>query len=162
MYYFIEVLQAELERRQDVNSKYSLRSFARFLEIDASSLSAILKSQRAYPRKKLSEVMDKLKLTEEKRFRFISSIDQFKLDRKELSLKKRILSEVSNDLESLHKNTFEYSFNGDLPNLIKAKRIIQKFNSKIRSSLEANSPSDQNAKAHQITIKIAPLEEKSE
>jgi transcriptional regulator with XRE-family HTH domain len=40
------ILQAELERRRAANARYSLRSFARDLDIDHSTLSQILRGKR--------------------------------------------------------------------------------------------------------------------
>jgi hypothetical protein len=43
---FRTVLQAELDRRRAVNPRYSLRSFARDLTVDHSTLSQILRGRR--------------------------------------------------------------------------------------------------------------------
>lgn len=42
----LTMLRAELERRQAANARYSLRSFARDLHVDHSSLSQILRGRR--------------------------------------------------------------------------------------------------------------------
>jgi transcriptional regulator with XRE-family HTH domain len=43
----IELLQRELNARRAANRRYSLRAFARFLRIDHSALSQILRGKRA-------------------------------------------------------------------------------------------------------------------
>ena len=43
---FLIVLQTEFERRRATNSRYSLRSFARDLSVDHSTLSQILRGKR--------------------------------------------------------------------------------------------------------------------
>jgi transcriptional regulator with XRE-family HTH domain len=43
---FRMMLQAELERRRAVNARYSLRSFARDLDVDHATLSQILRGKR--------------------------------------------------------------------------------------------------------------------
>lgn len=43
---FRRFLQSELERRQGANPRYSLRSFARLLGVDHSTLSQILRGKR--------------------------------------------------------------------------------------------------------------------
>jgi plasmid maintenance system antidote protein VapI/DNA-binding MarR family transcriptional regulator len=43
---FVEILRAEFEKKCDRNKQYSLRSFSRDLEIDASNLSKILSYQK--------------------------------------------------------------------------------------------------------------------
>src|SRR4029450_8911369 len=43
---FQSLLQSELHRRRAANARYSLRSFARFLSLDHSTLSQILRGKR--------------------------------------------------------------------------------------------------------------------
>jgi|GEM_PF-2982832 len=59
---YIQILERELSKRQKINPRYSLRSFARFLEVDSSSLSAILKGKRGLPPAKARSFAIKLGL----------------------------------------------------------------------------------------------------
>ncbi len=56
-------LQSELVRRMRVNPKYSLRAFARFLEIDPSSLSQYLRGRRKFTEKQVETLALKLGLS---------------------------------------------------------------------------------------------------
>jgi uncharacterized protein (TIGR02147 family) len=56
-------LQQELEKRCKKNPKYSLRTFARFLGTDSSSLSKILSAKREFSRKNLEKFAQKLGLS---------------------------------------------------------------------------------------------------
>ncbi len=53
-------LENELERRQAKNSSYSLRSFAKFLEIDAPTLSKILNGKKVIGEKLITRLSEKL------------------------------------------------------------------------------------------------------
>ena len=53
-------LESELERRQSRNSSYSLRSFAKFLEIDAPTLSKVLNGKKVIGEKLITRLSEKL------------------------------------------------------------------------------------------------------
>jgi transcriptional regulator with XRE-family HTH domain len=57
------VLQAELDRRRAANRRYSLRSFARALAIDHSTLSQILRGRRRLTSRSVRALGRRLKLT---------------------------------------------------------------------------------------------------
>ncbi len=82
MYYFIAILKNELAKRQLKNPKYSIRSFARDIEIDSSSLTSILNGKRAFPIKQAQILFDKLKLTEVQRYNFLESLTTFQTRKK--------------------------------------------------------------------------------
>ena len=69
------VLREELARRTAINSSYSLRAFARALEMAPSALSEILNGKRPLSFKKAQIVVKKLCLSPEEQEVFISSID---------------------------------------------------------------------------------------
>jgi len=58
-------LQAEFLHRCRKNAKYSLRAFARFLEVDPSLLSKIFRQERAISEKLFKQFAEKLKLSPE-------------------------------------------------------------------------------------------------
>lgn len=72
--YHVFVLKREFEDRQKRDPKFSLRAYARFLEVDPSALSAIFKGKRNLPKKNAEEVADKLNLEEKERILFRESI----------------------------------------------------------------------------------------
>lgn len=60
---FKEILRREFERRRQLNARYSVRSFARFLEIDFSTLTKVLKGQRKLSDKSIIKIGQKLNMT---------------------------------------------------------------------------------------------------
>ena len=71
--YYIHILTSELQRRQRVNPSYSLRSFARFLDLDSGVLSAILNNKRKVPNDKIYFLCERLKLESEEKKYFLMS-----------------------------------------------------------------------------------------
>lgn len=63
---FRNLLEGELEKRQSVNNRYSLRSYARFLEVDAPTLSKILNAKKNVGERLISRVCKKLGCDPEK------------------------------------------------------------------------------------------------
>ncbi len=84
-----QILKGELEKRQKNNSAYSLRSFAKFLEISPAALSQLMSGKRGISVKRLSKIIEKLSLppselkslirTKGKRNTTILKEDEFKL-----------------------------------------------------------------------------------
>ena len=71
---YVVMLLEELEKRQKVNSKYSLRSFAQTLGIHSSSLSAILKEKRNLPLRYIDSFSEILKFSPERKKEFETSV----------------------------------------------------------------------------------------
>ena len=59
------LVQREFNRRLDKNPSYSLRSFAKQLDLDPSSLSKFLRGQRKFTQQTALKVMGRLKLSDE-------------------------------------------------------------------------------------------------
>lgn len=76
--FYIEYLQAEFSKRKAKNSGYSLRAYARDLEIDSSNLSAILKRKRNLPPARVDQVLAKLELGPKEEMLFRSSVQRQK------------------------------------------------------------------------------------
>ena len=92
MPFYVMYLCEELDRRIEGNSQYSLRAFARFLDIDASFLSKVLARKQVLSLKKVEAIVEKLGLSEEQRKKFIVSVaDEYKC---------ASLAKVDNDLTS--------------------------------------------------------------
>lgn len=72
--YYISRLEEEWSKRRLRNDAYSLRSFARDLNIDSSNLSAILKRKRRLPVKRAENICDSIKLSPRERALFLSSV----------------------------------------------------------------------------------------
>lgn len=73
-YKFVEFLNNELELRKSKNSRYSLRSFARFLEIEPSYLSKILRGKISFSIKVIKSIGQKLKITENEVLEFSNDL----------------------------------------------------------------------------------------
>ncbi len=73
---FLNYLQQELERRCQKNPRYSLRSFAKFLEIDPSALSKILNGKRPLGKRLIRRFAYRLGLTQEETMEFITHFEQ--------------------------------------------------------------------------------------
>ncbi len=73
--YYQQVLEQELARRQHTNPRYSLRSFARYLEIDSSTMSAVMRGRRALPLSRAQVFASKLALAGETLQKFIQSCE---------------------------------------------------------------------------------------
>ena len=58
-----DILKKELERRQKNNSAYSLRAFAKYLDVSPAALSQIMSGKRGVSVKRLNFLMDKLGLS---------------------------------------------------------------------------------------------------
>lgn len=71
---FLDVLTAELIRRKMMNSRYSLRAYARSLGIDATLLSKILSGKNLPSIKTAEKLAMKLKLSEEDQLLFLASL----------------------------------------------------------------------------------------
>ena len=72
--YFQKRLEDELCKKQRTNPKYSMRAFAKYLELDSSELSAVLKNKRGLTAEKAQKVCDKLNLSPAEKNEFMISI----------------------------------------------------------------------------------------
>ena len=73
---YIGFLQQEFEKRKDKNSRYSLRSFAMALELDSSTLSAVLKGKRPLPQQRIWDVAKKIGLEGKELDDFVKSAER--------------------------------------------------------------------------------------
>jgi len=72
--YYRDLLRDELDRRTRKNPRYSLRAFARSLEIDATALWRVLTGRRHLTQKSASQLADKLGCDAEGRRMFLASV----------------------------------------------------------------------------------------
>lgn len=70
-----EFLKKDLEQRQNKNSSFSLRAYARWLNISPSHLSQIISGKRNLTRKKAFGIIEKLNLSPLEREAFLKSLD---------------------------------------------------------------------------------------
>lgn len=74
------ILKNELEDRKSKNESYSLRAFAKFLELSPSCLSEIFSGKRHLPMNKVNAVTEKLSLTPENAEAFQTSLRNLRGD----------------------------------------------------------------------------------
>lgn len=72
--YYLQVLDEEFARRRAKDARYSLRSYADDLELNAGSLSSILTGKRMIPARKVMPIVRKLELTGDKQRQFLESL----------------------------------------------------------------------------------------
>jgi len=71
--FYLHTLRESLSSRQRRNPAYSLRSFAKDLDIDSSNLSAILQNKRGLPHKRANSMARKLRLPPKESALFVAS-----------------------------------------------------------------------------------------
>ena len=76
--YYLHVLKTSLSQRQKVNPHYSLRAFARDIDVHPSTLSQIIKGSRPLPLKDSSKVAGRLGLGPKERTLFLESLFKIK------------------------------------------------------------------------------------
>ncbi|MBC7692320.1 MAG: helix-turn-helix transcriptional regulator [Methylotenera sp.] len=100
--FYIERIRDELLARKQKNSSYSLRAFARDLEIDPSAISRILKGKQTLSLLICLKVIRKLKLSEDESCRFLNAVadhqrEQFFMD---ADRQLRLMPDVSMTMDS--------------------------------------------------------------
>jgi uncharacterized protein (TIGR02147 family) len=80
--YYVQKLQNELQKRKRKNTRYSLRSFAKLLDLSSSTLSAILKKKRPYPIQRIDWAANRLGFSQDESQSFYQSViqERFLLD----------------------------------------------------------------------------------
>ncbi len=72
---YLNILKDGLEKRQSKNPRYSLRSYAKDLGINSSTLSQVLRNKRKLPEKYVEQIIDKLRLDSPTKEAFLQSYD---------------------------------------------------------------------------------------
>src|SRR5262245_17090739 len=72
--YYIQKMKEHLSVRQRQNPHYSLRAYARDLDIHPSTLSKIIKGERALPLKNAQRVVEKMSLSPKERTLFMDTL----------------------------------------------------------------------------------------
>ena len=84
-YDYRQFLKAEYERRNSNNPSYSMRAFANQLGLHVGTLSAVINGTRHLTPQKAKQVCEKLKLSQENTFVFLSSLNSKRHGLKELA-----------------------------------------------------------------------------
>jgi uncharacterized protein (TIGR02147 family) len=69
----IQILRNDYEVKRKRNAAFSMRSYAKFLDIEASSLLSILKGKRKIPKTKVESIAERLSLTTKQKKLFVQS-----------------------------------------------------------------------------------------
>jgi uncharacterized protein (TIGR02147 family) len=99
---YVKILVNEFERRQRLNSRYSLRSFARHLDLDSGILSGVLKCKRNLTEADAIKVSAKMNYDHITRTSFLNSLKQTK-GRKPQA---QIFAETKNENKSWQLNAY--------------------------------------------------------
>jgi uncharacterized protein (TIGR02147 family) len=107
---YIAFLQQEFQKRQDKNPRYSLRSYAMALEMDSSTLSAVMKGKRPLPQQKIWDVGRKIGLEGKDLDDFVKSAErgQRKLSKISVEKMKTRLLDLEEDLNTRLVIHWEY------------------------------------------------------
>jgi len=99
--YYISKLVEELCKKQKINRSYSLRAFAKYLKMDSSNLSSILKGKRKLPSKRAQDIARQINLSPLEEGLFVRSAINHKL-----GLQQPILSHMDAKIlnEEIHYN----------------------------------------------------------
>ena len=142
---FRQYLEDELARRTQNSPRYSLRAFARHLEVDSSFLSKILSGKRTVTMRSIRMFGQRLNLTAEELQRFGEVSREKKMKRK----LERMLERMP--LEDREHSTI--SINVDENRLAEAKEKIKAFRKELAQFLDAGAAQ---GKTYQITISMYP------
>ena len=72
--FYLNVLEEEFNNRKRVNTRYSLRAFARYLNLPSAVLSEIFRQKRGIPKKSAPQIADKLGLNTVEKDVFVNSV----------------------------------------------------------------------------------------
>jgi len=99
---YIKFINREYLRRLDINPRYSLRAYSKFIRIDIGTLSQVLSNKRTLSLKKAKIVLSKLDLSINDQNLFLSSLAQSHHQ----GSRKRISPELRKILKQLKENSF--------------------------------------------------------
>lgn len=98
-----EILNEELASRTERNNRYSVRSFARSLNMDSGALSQILSGKRIPSVKVANKLVERLGLSPEEKVNFLNSLADVHINRK-LQRTRKFFKEISSKTESKKVN----------------------------------------------------------
>lgn len=144
---FRKFLEDELARRSQSTPRYSLRAFARHLDVDSSFLSKILNGKRTVTMRTIRMFGERLNLPTQELQKFA-----------ELSREKKIKRKLNRLLEKIPCENREQStimITVDEAKLDQAKEKIKNFRRELAEFL--NSENQISGKTYQISVSMFPL-----
>jgi transcriptional regulator with XRE-family HTH domain len=144
---FRQFLEDELARRSQNYPRYSLRAFARHLEVDSSFLSKILNGKRTVTMRTIRMFGERLNLPGEQLQVFAEVSREKKMKRK----LERLLEKMPS--EDREQSTITISV--DEARLTEAKEKIKSFRKELAQFLDAGGPTQ--GKTYQISVSLFPV-----
>lgn len=143
---FRQYLEDELARRSQNYPRYSLRAFARHLEVDSSFLSKILNGKRTVTMRTIRMFGERLNLSPEELSRFGEMSREKKMKRK--------LERLLEKMPTEEREQSTISINVDENRLPEAKERIKAFRRELAQLLDAGVAP---GKTYQISLSLFPL-----
>jgi hypothetical protein len=144
---FRQFLENELNRRTQTIPRYSLRAFARHLEVDSSFLSKILSGKRTVTMRTIRMFGERLNLTSEELSRF-GDVSREKKMRRKLE---RLLEKMPS--EDREHSTISLTVNEQ--KLDEARQRIKAFRKELAEMLA--SAETEGGKTYQISVTLFPV-----
>ncbi|AHI04989.1 hypothetical protein BDW_02405 [Bdellovibrio bacteriovorus W] len=144
---FRQFLEDELARRSQNYPRYSLRAFARHLEVDSSFLSKILNGKRTVTMRTIRMFGERLNLAPDELSRFTEISREKKMKRK----LERLLEKMPS--EEREQSTISLRVAED--RLPEAKERIKAFRKELAELLDAGAAPD--GKTYQISVSLFPM-----
>ena len=143
---FRQFLEDELARRSQNYPRYSLRAFARHLEVDSSFLSKILNGKRTVTLRTIRMFGERLNLPHEELHKFAEMSREKKMKRK--------LERLLDKMPSEEREQSTITITVDEARLTEAKEKIKSFRKELAQFLDAGT---NQGKAYQISVSMFPV-----
>jgi uncharacterized protein (TIGR02147 family) len=118
-----EILQASWKDRQKINPRFSMRAFAKKLEIEPSTLSQILRGKRDLPAADAQRVLSRLNLSPDMQKDFLDSMDPSNLEFRHYRAYLNTLS-LDEQKDHITQQIFSDSWYGAMLALIDTKGFV--------------------------------------
>lgn len=146
---FRQYLEDELARRSQNSPRYSLRAFARHLDVDSSFLSKILNGKRTVTLRTIRMFGERLNMPTEEMQLFAEGNREKKMRRK----LDRLLEKMPT--EDREQSTIILTVNEE--RLTEAKERIKEFRKELAGILGAPGATPQGKKTYQISVSLFPV-----
>lgn len=144
---FRQFLEDELARRSQNYPRYSLRAFARHLEVDSSFLSKILNGKRTVTLRTIRMFGERLNLQNDELHKFAELSREKKMKRK--------LERLLEKMPSEEREQSTISITVDENRLAEAKEKIKGFRKELAQFLDAGGTNQ--GKTYQISVSMYPV-----
>lgn len=143
---FRQYLEDELNRRSQSSPRYSLRAFARHLEVDSSFLSKILNGKRTVTLRTIRMFGERLNMPTEELHRYADISRDRKMKRK--------LNRLLDKMPSEEREQSTITLTVDEARLTEAKERIKSFRKELAQFLDTSA---HQGKTYQISVSLFPV-----